>query len=63
MKKLFKDHLNFETKTNKVPTNEEERMKMNLQNFNVQKIKWKHFGKTGFFVLTITKKLIVKFFK
>lgn len=39
------------------------RMKMNLQNFNVQKIKWKHDGKNGFFVLTITKKLIVKFFK
>jgi hypothetical protein len=58
MKKLFKDHLNFETKTNKVPKNEEERMKMNLQ-----KIKWKHHGKNGFFVLTITKKLIVKFFK
>jgi hypothetical protein len=37
MKNLFKDHLNFETKTNKVPKNEEERMKMNLQNFNVKK--------------------------
>jgi hypothetical protein len=46
--KIVKDHPNFETKTNKVPKNEEKKMKMNLQNLHVQKIKWKHHGKIGF---------------
>jgi hypothetical protein len=63
VKKLFKDHPNFKTKTNKVPKIEEDIMKMNLQNLHVQKIKWKHHGKYGFFVVTIRKKLIVKFLK
>jgi hypothetical protein len=47
--KFVKDHPNFETKTNKVPKNEEEWMKLDLQIFHVQKIKWKHHGKNCFF--------------
>jgi hypothetical protein len=60
MQTFFKDHPNFETKTKKVPKNEEERMKMNFQIFHVLKLKWKHHGKNGFLCVNNYKKVDCK---